>query len=153
MHPVLTLELNYQTLIDKMWILLPVQETLRKHRYVNADLQATTNKELHGSFSEPEVQRLECVSKEPHVHHLTAHSKCWLGYEIPVELWRRQEGFCQHWDEANCLHKQGRINEDVHEQAAHGGEREHELYIWLEVCPLPKVVIVKICEDMFSVVA
>lgn len=69
-----------------------------------------------------------------------------FGDEILVELWHSEQSLRQHRDEADRLHEHSRVYEHVHEEAAHGGERQHELHVRLHIRPLPEVVVIKVCK-------
>lgn len=72
------------------------------------------------------------------------HALCGLVAVVAVELWHTEHGLSQHSQEAQGLHKQGRVDGQVGDVARHAREGQDTLHIVREATPVPEVVGVKV---------
>lgn len=72
------------------------------------------------------------------------HALCGLVLIIAVELWCAQHCFSEDSQEAQGLHKQCRVQEEIGDVGRHQREGQHALQVVHEVTPRPKVVPVKV---------
>lgn len=72
------------------------------------------------------------------------HSLSGLVAVVAVELWDTQHGLGQHGQEAQGLHKQGRVDGQVRDVARHAREGHDTLHVVPEAAPVPEVARVKV---------
>lgn len=72
------------------------------------------------------------------------HSLGGLVAVVAVELWDPQHGLSQHSQEAQGLHKQGRVHGQVCDVARHSREGQDTLHVVPKAAPVPEVVRVKV---------
>lgn len=129
-----------------LWV-AAVVINLEQDGKVHADLQQAACPELHGSLGEQKVARFKGVTAGPHQHHLDTHALCGLVLIIAVELWCAQHCFSENSQEAQGLHEQCRVQEEVGDVGCHQREGHHALHVVRKVTPRPKVVPVKVQKE------
>lgn len=63
---------------------------------------------------------------------------------VAIELWHTQHGLGQHSQEAQCLHKQSRVDGQVGDIACHTCEGQDTLHIVCKAAPVPEMVRIKV---------
>lgn len=63
---------------------------------------------------------------------------------VTVQLWHAQHGLSQHGQEAQGLHKQGRIDGQVRDVACYAREGQDTLHVICKAAPVPEVVRVEV---------
>lgn len=72
------------------------------------------------------------------------HALCGLVLIVAVELRRAQHCFYEDGQEAQGLHEQRRVQEEVGDVGRHQREGQHALHVVHEMTPRPEVVPVKV---------
>lgn len=72
------------------------------------------------------------------------HALCGLVLIVAVELRRAQHGLAEDGQEAQGLHEQHRVEEEVGDVGRHQREGHHALHVVGKVTPRPEVVPVKV---------
>lgn len=78
---------------------------------------------------------------------LVPHALCGLVLVIAVELRRSQHGLAEDGQEAQGLHEQHRVEEEVGDVGRHQREGHHALHVVGKVTPRPEVAPVKVWKS------
>lgn len=72
------------------------------------------------------------------------HALCGLVLMVAVELRRAEHCLCENSQEAQGLHEERGVQEEVGEVGCHQGEGQHALHVVHETTPQPEITPVKV---------